>query len=732
MASSRCTRLDRIAAEGLPRGIAVLTLDDPSRSANLLSTAVLAEIEGAINAVESDPPDGLVVASEKPGVFIAGADLTEFAAALDRPSEEVVASSRRGQALLGRLASLPMPTVAAIEGACLGGGAELAAWCDRRVVADTPKTRLGFPEVKLGLFPGWGGTARPPRMIGLANALELVTGGESVSAREAMQLGLADDLAPAGAALRDAAVAMVREEVASGAFRVDRQRWSEPVAMSDTELAFLGATASGLIRQKTGGHYPAPAAALELMLEASRLDLPAACRLESDRFAPLFGSPVNRALLNVFFLTDRAKKTGGEGGPQEPVRRVGVIGAGVMGRGIAAAAARRGVAVTLSDTRPDALAAGLSAVVSEAAYDRELRGPSADRAAELAGVLTGVDDPREAAAADLVVEAIVEEEAAKRGLLSTLAEHAPATTLLCTNTSTIPIDRLAAGLRRPEQFCGLHFFNPVRKMPLVEVIRGRQTGDAAVARAAAFARQLGKTPVVVGDGPGFLVNRLLMPYLAEATLLVEEGTPIPAIEKAAKRFGMPMGPLTLQDVVGLDVCLRAGRVMREALPNRTVAPRLIPALVEAGRLGQKSGAGFFDYPPAKPGTPPQGVPSDAVEQVLRRLGAGAPAEARREKGTRPAKPETVLDRLIMPMLLEATRAIEDGVVADARDVDLAMILGVGFPPFRGGLLHWADTLGASAVLERLGALAQLGERFEPTPMLKRLASSGGTFYAACR
>ena len=715
MASDACTRLE------FPEdGIALVVLDHPKRSANLLSAAVLQEIEAHLDTLAKKQIRGLIFISGKPGMFIAGADLTEFAASVDKPKDEIVAVSRRGQQLLAKLAEAPYVTVAAIDGICVGGGAELATWCDRRVLTNGTKTQIGFPEVKLGLFPGWGGTARTPRMIGLANAVELVTAGENLSAAEAYQLGLADDLATPDD-LQAAAVRMIDAEQASGQYLRDRQQWSEPISMTDTELAFLGATASAVIQQKTSGHYPAPLAALELMLEASQVDLQAACQMEAEAFAPLFGSAVNRALLNVFFLTDRAKK--GTPGDAPRVTSASVVGAGTMGQGIAAANVKRGVPTLLSDARPETLAAGVSGVVRETAYNKQTKQTDANRAIEMAALVSSSTVDTELASTDVVIEAIYEDAQAKQKLFAALEPHAGDNTILCSNTSTIPITKLAKGLARPERFCGLHFFNPVRKMPLVEVIRGEKTSDATIAAMTAYARQLGKTPVVVNDGPGFLVNRLLMPYMTEAALLVAEGVEIKAIEKAAKRFGMPMGPLTLYDVVGLDVCIHAGKVMQDAFPDRVVPASIVEKLVEAGRLGQKNGKGFFDYPPAKPGKPPKGVPSDEVSALVTEAG-----------GETSAGDVDLTDRLMLPMLVEATRAIEDGIVGDVRDVDLALILGIGFPPFRGGLFHWADTLvhtlGADAILEKLKPLESLGPRFEPTQMIKDAAKSGKTFYAS--
>ena len=706
--------------------IALLTLDQPGRSANILSASVLTEFENRLNEIDAQGnARGLIIASAKPGIYIAGADLTEFAASVDHPAEEIIALSRKGQELFARLSKSSYPTIAAIDGLCVGGGLEMAVWCDRRIVTDSPATQLAFPEVKLGLFPGWGGTARTPRMIGLANAVEIVTAGDNIAPFEALKLGLADDLVsnhPAmqkveGASLEAAAIRMVNREQESGNWLSDRKRWSEPIKQSETELAFLGATASAVIQQKTKGHYPAPMAALELMIEASMLDLEAACVAEAEAFAPLFGSPVNRSLLNVFFLNDRAKKQGAKPAPDSAIKSAAVIGAGIMGQGIAAANIKRGVHIQLSDARPEALQQGIANTVREASFNKLTRSTDPELAVQRSSQITPVVDPSRAAACDVVIEAIIEQEDIKKELFAKLESTLGDNTILCSNTSTIPITKLAEGLKHPERFCGLHFFNPVRKMPLIEVIRGEKTSDETIARMVNYSRQLGKTPVVVNDGPGFLVNRLLMPYMNEAAMMVGEGVDPKEIDKVAKRFGMPMGPIELHDVVGLDTCLHAGRVLHAAMSDRVQPAPIIEPLVKAGRLGQKNGRGFFDYTPTKPGKPPRAVPSAELIAITKQLGVKPTADGL-----------SASDRMLMPMLLEATRAVEEGIAENVRDVDLALILGIGFPPHRGGLFHWADQLGAEAILERLKPLEPLGKRFEPTEMLLDAAKQGKRFY----
>jgi 3-hydroxyacyl-CoA dehydrogenase/enoyl-CoA hydratase/3-hydroxybutyryl-CoA epimerase/3-hydroxyacyl-CoA dehydrogenase/enoyl-CoA hydratase/3-hydroxybutyryl-CoA epimerase/enoyl-CoA isomerase len=504
----------KLSMEG--NDIAVLTLDDPRGSANVLSRAVLEELEKNLNELEKKSGlAGLVIRSGKPGVFIVGADIREFVANIDSPKDQIVAMCNQGRQLFQRLSKLPFVTVTAIVGQCVGGGAEMALWCDRRVMAGDTKPAFGFPEVKLGLLPGWGGTVRSPRVIGLSNAVELVTGGESIDGPTAVSMGLVSDVVPAEHLLA-AALAVIRDEQKSGQWKRDRERWHGPIDISDTELGFLGATASAMIQQATGGVYPAPQAALELMLESAGLDADAAGQAEAKAMAGLFGSPINRSLINVFFLTDRNKKdTGIDRKDVKPaaITSVSVIGAGIMGQGIAAATLKRNLPVMLSDAVPAALAKGVSGVLEEVSFDKTKKGPDARKMSKFAGLLNPATVDQEAAAADLVIEAIVENPEVKKQFYGRLEPLLKPEAILASNTSTIPITKLAEGLKRPERFCGIHFFNPVRRMPLVEVIRGAKTSDETIATAVAYAKNIGKSPIVVNDGPGFLVNRLLLPYM---------------------------------------------------------------------------------------------------------------------------------------------------------------------------------------------------------------------------
>ena len=700
------------------KDVAVLTLDDPRGSANVLSQAVLGELEQHLNDLEGRKDlAGLVIRSGKPGVFIVGADIREFLAGLGAPRDQILGMINRGRQLFQRLSKMPFVTVTAIEGQCVGGGAEMALWCDRRVMSSDSKAMFGFPEVKLGLLPGWGGTVRAPRVLGLSNAVEIVTSGESIDAKTAAAMGLVSDLVPS-AKLLPAAIQVIRSEQTGGQWQRDRKRWNGPLNISDTELGFLGATASAFIQGQTGGQYPAPLAALEVMLESAGSDADTAGAAEAEAMASLFGTPVNRALINVFFLTDRNKKdTGIDRKDVKPgaIKSVAVVGAGIMGQGIAAASLKRNLSVTLADAVPDALSKGVQQILEEVAYDKEKKGPDAAKAVRYAGLLNPATADAEVAPADLVIEAIVENPEVKRQLYARLEPQLSPQAILASNTSTIPISKLAESLKRPERFCGIHFFNPVRKMPLVEVIRGAKTSDETVATAVAYAKNIGKSPIVVNDGPGFLVNRLLTPYLNEALELFADGAEMKAIERAAKEFGMPMGPFTLYDVIGLDTSFYAGRVMYEAFPDRTAASPILPALVKAGRLGQKNGLGFFSYKDRG-----RGAPDPAANELIKQYVNKNPQKFTQEQ---------ITARLFLPMVLEATRILEAKVVRDPRDVDLGLIFGVGFPPFKGGLLFWADSLGAAKIVEMLAPFENLGTRMKPTPMLVEMAKTGGKFYA---
>ena len=434
-----------------------------------------------------------------------------------------------------------------------------------------------------------------------------------------------DDLIPA-------AIRVIRSEQATGDYRRDRETWAGPLDISDNELGFLGAAASALIQKHTNGQYPAPISALEIMLGGAHVDIDTACEMEADGMADLFGSPINRSLLNIFFLTDRNKKDiGVENDNVTPgeIRSAGVIGAGIMGSGIAAANVRRKITVNMTDTRHEALDKAVQTVMEEVSYNREIKGKDIERAIEYGPLINGTVSASEVADSDVVIEAAVENKDIKKQIFAGIEPLMRDDAILASNTSTIPISELAAELKHPERFCGIHFFNPVRKMKLVEVIRGQKTNDETVATAVAYVKRLGKMPIVCNDGPGFLVNRLLMPYMNEAVELVLSGADLKAVEKAAKTFGMPMGPFELYDMVGLDTSVYAGKVLCDAFPDRFSGNELLPSLVEAGRLGRKTGAGFYSYHNKKK----KPEPDPELDTFLTKFRAGQPRKFDRKQLT---------------------------------------------------------------------------------------------------
>jgi 3-hydroxyacyl-CoA dehydrogenase/enoyl-CoA hydratase/3-hydroxybutyryl-CoA epimerase/3-hydroxyacyl-CoA dehydrogenase/enoyl-CoA hydratase/3-hydroxybutyryl-CoA epimerase/enoyl-CoA isomerase len=708
-----------VRLEVLDGPIALATLDQPGSRANTLGQAVQGDLEALLADLERRTDlVGLVFRSGKPGMFVAGADLKELGGA--KPEPEVARRLvKRGLDVVARFENLPYPTVAAIDGSCLGGGMELALGFDYRIVGSHPKVEIGGPETKLGLIPGWGGTQLLPRLIGPSLAAEMICSGEPARADRARQIGLVFDVVPSDKLL-DEALNLLGWASKDGGWKAARQRRKQPVGLSEEQAGFTFAVARAQVMAKTAGHYPAPLAALTAIEKGCNLPLEEGLKVETEQFLPLVGSPISRNLIAVFFMTQRLSKgpdvANASVQPRE-VRQVGVVGAGIMGAGIAAAHVRRGLPALMLDSVPAALEKGVAAVTKSLMGRVEIgRMTAAEAAAALARLSTSLT-AQALADRDVVIEAIVENEEAKVKLYAEVQKVLPAGAILASNTSTISITRMGNTVADPTRFAGMHFFNPVDRMQLVEVIRGEQTGDETTATLAALARRIGKTPIVVRDCPGFLVNRVLFPYLNESLLLLEEGVPPRQIDKAATAFGMPMGPVTLNDLVGLDTSLYAGRVINAAFADRAVPTRILDELVAAGRLGQKSGAGFYSY--ARAG---KAADDPALAALL--------AKCRRPGGRAEAGIEEIQDRLFLPMLTEATRVLAEGVVREPGDVDMGLILGIGFPPFRGGILRWADTLGIARVMEKLKKYEPLGVRYQPTELLRKLAAEGRGFYPA--
>ena len=727
-------RFRTLEIERLDDGTGVIAFHVPEHAQNVLTGEVLEELSAALDLLDSGPPPpALVLRSAREGSFFAGADLARLERLHTLPATEIEQLCAAGRRVFARLSSRPWPSLALIDGVCLGGGLELALACDFRIVADGERTLLGFPEVKLGLLPGWGGSVRLARLIGPGAAVELAASGESVTAAAATRLGLADACVAPAAALASA-LHLASSAIASKLHVARRLRLEGPVDLVDEEREFLEATSAAVIMGRGGGHYPAPPAILETILAGAATSAREAEVLESRAFARLARSEVSRQLIRVFRLGERNRRDtglddgprsgGGQAGEPPAARtRPAVIGAGIMGAGIAASHLRGGFDVTLVDVQAEALAARVGEILDEASWDRAAKQVDPARARALAGRLHTTTRMAAIAGCDLVIESVLERAAVKRQVLMEIERTVGPATVIATNTSTNPIARLAEPLADPGRFCGIHFFNPVRRMTLVEVIRGPATSDATVAVAVAHVKRLGKCPIVVKDSPGFLVNRILMPYLHESVEMLREGVDPRRIDRVARGFGMPMGPLELYDMIGLDTAFYAGLVLSDAYGDRIEASPLIPALVKSTRLGCKSGAGFYRYAPESAAGTARGRrpriegPDEAVERLIRPYALPP----------RPTTDATIRDRLLLPMLLEALRVLEEGIVRDGRDVDLAVIHALGFPAFRGGLLAWGDSLGAAEVVRRLEPLADLGVRMQPTRRLRDMAAAGERF-----
>ncbi|MBX6312684.1 MAG: enoyl-CoA hydratase/isomerase family protein [Isosphaeraceae bacterium] len=703
--------------EELDGKVGLVTFDLPDKKVNTMGQAVLMELAGLVQHWEGRSDlRGLLFRSGKPGQFIAGADLKELGALAYATKEQVGQALAFGHGLFSRISNLPYPTVALIDGNCMGGGTELALAMDERIVSNSPETKIALPEVKVGLLPGWGGTQRLPRLIGLQPAIEMITSGEPIDARKAVALGFAFDAVPADRLVEEGK-RLIDYLQQSGVWKENRRQRSQPMGLSDDERNFAFAVAEGAIKAKTKGQYPAPLAALKAMREGCNRPLDEGLKAEQTAELEVVGSPISANLIGLFFMRQRLARDPGVEDPNitpRPVHRVGVLGAGQMGAGIATAHARSGIPAVMVDVDDARLADGMRRAQDVVMSRIKIgRATPQDMASMLANLSTSTS-LQVFADRDVVIEAVTENEQLKTEMYKKLAGVLRDDAILASNTSTISISRMAESAPHPERFVGMHFFYPVDRMELVEVIRGAKTSDETVATIVALAKKIRKTPIVVKDCAGFLVNRVLFPYMNEALLLLQEGAPMDAIDAAALKFGMPMGPIELEDFVGLDTSCYAGHVMARAYADRAVPTPILDDLVKAGRLGQKTGAGFRKYG-GKKGKP---EPDPAFEPFLQkhRTGDRVPSEAE------------ITDRLFLPMLLEATRVLEEGIVREPADVDMGLILGIGFPPFKGGILRWCDTEGAGQILERVEKYRHLGKRFEPTELLIKMARSGEMFY----
>ncbi|MDE2448107.1 MAG: enoyl-CoA hydratase/isomerase family protein [Gammaproteobacteria bacterium] len=666
-------------------GIVWLTADKPRTSTNVLSSHVLRDLNSLLDRISADLPRGIVVVSAKKSGFIAGADIKEFTGITS--AEGGYRLIHAGQQVFDRLEALPCPTVAAIQGFALGGGLELALACRYRVAVGDERLALGFPEVQLGIHPGFGGTVRSVRLIGVRPAMEMLLTGKPVRADKALRLGLLDKLVPEEE-LRSAARQLILDSPPLHRPGLTERALSWPLVRWIVQRSLIGQVAQKVRRE----HYPAPYAMIDLWARYGAHGA-VAFEAEARSIAHLFTTETARNLIRVFLLQDRLKALGGKSAT--PLERVHVVGAGVMGGDIAAWSALRGLTVTLQDRELHLIEPALER--ARELFEKRLRDPAKVEAATAR--LTADVGGDGVAQADVVIEAIFESLDAKRKLYAALEPRMKPGAILATNTSSIVLESLAEGLADPTRLAGLHFFNPVAQMPLIEIIHTEATNPAVVQTAIAFARKLDKLPVPCRSAPGFIVNRVLMPYLHEAMHAAQQGVPNHVIDEAAVAFGMPMGPIELADVVGLDVAAHVGEIVAAELGRPAPNLTRLRELIALGKLGRKSGAGFYLWKDGKPVKP---------------VGATEPP------------PRDLLDRLILVLVNECAACLREQIVEDADFIDAAVIFGTGFAPFRGGPIAYARSRGVAGVVERLEELAaRYGGRFQPDSGWALVAGAGG-------
>jgi 3-hydroxyacyl-CoA dehydrogenase/enoyl-CoA hydratase/3-hydroxybutyryl-CoA epimerase len=699
-------------------GIAVLTFNLTNESINKFSPAVIDEFTAMIERLDRDNAvKGAVLISGKPGTFIAGADIDQFLEF--KTAADAQKASAFGHTMMTRIEKGRVPVVAAIEGACLGGGLEFALACAYRIAADTPKTVLALPEVQLGLIPGAGGTQRLPRRVGLQAALDMILTGKNVRAKKAQQIGLVDELVHPNI-LRSIAIQRAKE-LAAGTLARERdlrKHGAKELLLDDNPIgrAVVFRQAREMTQKKSKGHYPALFAAIDAVQAGYSGSVEQGFAEEARLFGEMSMTPVCKQLMFLFYATTSLKKDSGVGPDvkAKPIDRIAVLGTGFMGAGIAAISVPQGIPVRFKDTAPDRVAKGVAAVrdvLKDRLTKRQLTRQQFD---DQMSLLSGTVEYTGFGRVPLVIEAVFEELSVKHKVIAEAEQVLSRDAIFATNTSTIPITKIAAGSKRPEQVIGMHFFSPVHKMPLLEVIVTPRTAATVTATAVEFGRRIGKTVIIVNDAPGFYVNRILAPYVNEAGLLLDEGVAIEAIDKAMSQFGFPVGPINLIDEVGLDIAGKSGAIMAEAFGGRMTPSTALRQVLGAGRLGRKGKQGFYVYDE-------KGKRGDVDESVYQLYPGGS-------KRRSEAK-EEIQRRLSLAMVNEAARCLEEGIIRSARDGDVGAVFGIGFPPFRGGPFRHMDSVGIGEVVKQLEALnAKHQGRFAPAKLLMDMARDGRTFY----
>ena len=696
-----------------PNGIIHVVFDRRDDKINLLTSDLLSDLGELLESVRGrEDVRGLLFKSAKAGNFMAGMDIEVIASFTD--AFKAAEGARFGQIVFQKIADLPVPSACAINGACLGGGTELALACTVRVAADSKAVRLGLPETQLGIIPGFGGTQRLPRLVGLVPSLDLILSGRMLDAKRAHRVGLIDLVVPEAYLERETIKLMLR--AAAGRKR-SRSLMARLVEITPPLRRFvIGKARKATEAKASPENYPAPFRALEAIDAAFSMPVSQGLDLEARIVGELVPTRTAKNLMWLFKSQSALKKDpGGIVALPRKVRRAAVLGAGIMGGGIAQLIADKGIPVRLKDLRGDALLAALRQASKIWREQVDRKRLSSREMRQRLGFISPTLDETGLSKVDIILEAVVENLDVKQKVLASMEERIGIRTVFASNTSTIPISDIAARAVRPERVVGMHFFNPVHRMPLVEVIAGQRSSPEAVSTVHAFALELGKVPVVVRDSPGFLVNRILMLYFNEALRVLAEGVTIEDADRSMQAFGMPMGPFALMDEIGLDTGQHAAAVLEGAFGKRIgAATPILQAIVAGGRLGKKSGSGFYHYKNGRKVRP------DAAVSKL----AGATAALH-------LPVETLQERMVLAMVNEAAICLEDGVVREPRDVDVAMVYGTGFPPFRGGLLRYADSIGPAILVDRLSRLADAhGERFRPAGLLRDMVREERRFYSA--
>nr|WP_315040710.1 fatty acid oxidation complex subunit alpha FadB [uncultured Moraxella sp.] len=708
-----------ITVSRLDDGIVKFHFDNQTESVNKFDQKTNQEFDEAIKALESTADvKGLIVTSGKK-VFIAGADITEFVEYFNKPESEIESWIVDINKVFNRFEDLPFPKVAAINGAALGGGCEMTLVCDYRVISD--KATIGLPEIGLGIFPGFGGSVRTPRLIGIDNALELIANAKPIKPAVALSMGLVDAVVTAEN-LEKSAIETVKKCIAG---ELDWQaRHAEkvnPVKLNQLEQAMAFNSAKGVLLAKANpAQYPAPKIALDTIEKHVNLKRDEALLIEAKGFAKAAKTPQATSLVGLFLNDQVVKKLAKKHSAKaHDIKQSAVLGAGIMGGGIAYQSASKGLPIIMKDIKSEQLDLGMGEASKLLSKEVERGKITPAKMGETLSRIRPTLNYGDFGETDIVIEAVVENPKIKKAVLKEVEGLVKNNAILASNTSTISITELATALDRPENFVGMHFFNPVHRMPLVEVIRGEKSSEEAIATTVALAEKMGKVPVVVNDCPGFLVNRVLFPYFGAFDLLLKDGADFVQIDKVMEKFGWPMGPAYLIDVVGLDTGVHGAEVMAEGFPDR-MKPDFkgsIQALFEANRLGQKNGVGFYKYEIDKKGKPAKKADSTTLEVIKPVVDASKAFDD-----------QEIIDRMMLTLCNETVRCLEDNIVATPAEADMAMIMGIGFPPFRGGPCRYIDQVGVSEFVALCDKYAHLGKAYEAPELLKQMAKDGKTFY----